>query len=259
MKYQLTSEEAGDSGRERRPEPTERGDADHERGGTRAGRSAARARRADPRAQRVSDGERDSRRAKPSTTRRRESAAGRRRRGSTTSASTSLGWLMTWTSMPTPESAITRLITEPRSSSPPARPPGRPHDDLCRIERAGGLDQRLADVGADGLPVLAAQLFDAARAGVEQLLGRRRGQTVLRTHVDGDEFTVRALCHPRRPPDHPIAARSPRSAPRPRAPSSPRGSRCRGARGTRGAPSSTRSATHRSASSRSAVRFPGRK
>ena len=87
------------------------------------------------------------------------------------------------------------------------RPPGRPQHDLRRVERTGGLDQRLADVGAHGLPVLAAQLLDELALAVE-LLGRRRGQTVLGPDVDGDEFAVRPLRHPRRPPDHPIAARS---------------------------------------------------
>ena len=116
-----------------------------------------------------------------------------------------------------PESAITRLITDPRvSSAKRERRAGAEHD-LGRVEAVRGRDERLADVGADDLAVAAAELLDELPLLLEQLR-RARGEAVLRPHVHRDEVALRPRRHPRstaheraRRPRTPVSATTTRS------------------------------------------------
>ena len=86
----------------------------------------------------------------------------------------------------------------------PARPARRAEHDLGRVQRPRRVEQRLADVGADDLAVGAAELLDQPALLLEER-GGLGCEPVLRDDVDGDELAVRALGHPCRPPDQPLA------------------------------------------------------
>ena len=129
--------------------------------------------------------------------------------------------------------------------------------DLGRVQRARRVEERLADVGADDLVVGAAELLDELALLGEELSGRR-GESVLRDDVDGDEVAVRALRHPGRAADEPLAVGEPVSATSTRSRVSQGCSmpcRARYAASPRRPDRRSRA----SASSRSAPRLPGRK
>ena len=141
----------------------------------------------------------------PSSCRLRGSVSGRRVRGTTKASSDSPpGWLITWTSMPTPDSRITLPMTEPRVSSLPARAAARSHDDLRRVQRTRCVEQRGPDVRADDLVVRPAELLEELALLLEQRC-RRRGEPVLRDHVHAHEVALRALRNPRRASDETLA------------------------------------------------------
>jgi hypothetical protein len=71
------------------------------------------------------------------------------------------------------------------------------------------LEQRVADVFADDLVILAAELGHQLPLALEQL-GRRRGETVLRDDVHGDELALHPLRHAGCATDEPLAVRGAR-------------------------------------------------
>ena len=165
---------------------------------------------------------------------------------------------MTWTSIG-PDRRTTRLMTEPLKQLAPARPAAGAEHDLGRVLGAGQVDERAGDVVADDLAVLAAELARAGGAArpsstaparrVRQARCRRR-----RARRSGRPWPA-GRCAPRGARGGRCPA--PRTARRRPARGSPTAARCRGGRGSRRSSSSTRSATHSRASSRSAVRLPG--
>src|SRR5262245_21005417 len=82
----------------------------------------------------------------------------------------------------------------------PARAPARAHHDLRRVQRARGIEERIADVLAYDLVVARADLGDELLLALEKLGGRRR-EAVLRDHVHRDELAVHPRCHARGPPN----------------------------------------------------------
>ena len=74
----------------------------------------------------------------------------------------------------------------------PTRASRRAHDDLGRVQRAGGVEQRLPDVAAGDFVVGAAELGHELALLGEQRRGRR-GEPVLRDHVHRDQVALRAL------------------------------------------------------------------
>ena len=115
-----------------------------------------------------------------------------------------LGWLMTWTSIATPDSRITLPITEPRVSRCQRERRVAPITIWVAFSERAASSERLADVGADDLVVGAAELLDELALLCEQL-GRRRREPVLRDDVHGDEVALRALRDPRGAADEPLA------------------------------------------------------
>ena len=97
-------------------------------------------------------------------------------------------------------------LADHRSSSEtlPARAPARAHDDLRHVQRAGSLEQRVADVLTDHFAVGAAELRDELTLPVQQHRGRSR-QPILRNHVHSDELTSRPLRHPSRSSNQALA------------------------------------------------------
>ena len=74
----------------------------------------------------------------------------------------------------------------------PAGAPRGAHHDLGRVERAGGVEERLADFGTGDLVIGAAELCHKLALLCEQRR-RRSCEPVLRDYVDGDEISFRAL------------------------------------------------------------------
>ncbi len=74
----------------------------------------------------------------------------------------------------------------------PARATGRPHHDLGGVQRAGGVEECLADVGTGDLVIGAAELCDELALLGEQF-GGRRGEPILWDDVDRDEVALGAL------------------------------------------------------------------
>ena len=86
----------------------------------------------------------------------------------------------------------------------PTRASRRTHDDLGRVQGAGGVEQRLADVGAGDFVVGAAELGDELALLGEQ---RRGGgsEPVLRDDVDCHQVALRALRDAGCPAHEPLA------------------------------------------------------
>ena len=139
----------------------------------------------------------------------------------------------------------------------PAGAPGRAHHDLGRVQRAGGVEEGLADVGAGDLVVGAAQLFDELVLLREQLRrGAERpscGTTWMATRSPFERCAMRAARRTSRSPSaEPVRATSTRSR-------VSQGCSIPWRLRYSASPSSTRSASQASASSRRAARLPGRK
>ena len=194
-----------------------------------------------PRQQRQADGsEHEAERA----TRRRGRARGAARpRDAKACLGASSAWLITWTSMPTPDSRITRLITDPRVSSLPARAAAsRRARSASRSASARPSSERRRRRRRRRPRGSAAELLDELALPLEQL-GRRRGEPVL-GDARGRRRGRPSTRWPSAPPAGPGARRpASRSARRRRARASPRARSmpCR-ARYSASA-SSTRSAT----------------
>ena len=119
-------------------------------------------------------------------TRRRGSAAGRRVRGTTKASSDRpSGWLITWTSIPTPDSRITRPITDPRVIRCQLERRLAPITICVTFSERAASSERLGDVGADDLVVRAAELLDEERAGA-----RAAPPTVRRARPAGSTWTA---------------------------------------------------------------------
>ena len=217
----VDEQEAADRRGERGPEPADRGDADDEQQEEEQHARQADARRAAARAARSASGGPTAASAKPSATRRRGSAAGRRRCGSDELGVLRCppGWLMTCTSMPTPDSRITLPITEPRVSRCQRERRLAPMTIWVAFSERAASSERLADVGADDLVVGAAELRRRARAARASSSADGAGEPVLR---DG-----RARRRDRPSPAARSAPRGGRAARRPREPVSATSTRSR--------------------------------
>ena len=91
----------------------------------------------------------------------------------------------------------------------PLRPPARAHHDLGDVQRARRLEQRVADVRAGDLVILAAELLDELALTREER-GRGRREAVLRNDVDAEEHALRPLGDAGRAADEALAVRRPR-------------------------------------------------
>ena len=208
VKYQLTSRIAAD-------------------GGERAPARGRRGRRPDDEQQKEEQDARQPDLPRAGWRARRRAAAARRRRargrarcaaaaampaggyaGSVNASSAASGWLTTWMSIRVPDPRITFPITEPLRQALPSGTPARAHHDLRDVQRARGVEERVADVLADDLVVARAELGDELPLALEQLRGRRR-EPVLRNHVDGNELAVHPLRHSRGSPDQALAVGRP--------------------------------------------------
>ena len=183
VKYQLTSRKPPTAAASAGPEPADRRDARRRAsrkssrtlGSSRSSRSCA---SSDGEQRQADDGER---RTPSSCAAARQRARAGALRGTTQCVlGVASAWLITCTSMPTPESRITLLITEPRISSLPARAAARAQHDLRRVQRARRLDERLADVARRRPRGTCRRAPRAARAARSSSSAERRGEAVLR-------------------------------------------------------------------------------
>ena len=156
-----------------------------------------------------------------------------------------------------PASRITRLITEPRDELGQRDAPARTEHELGGASRPGRArpaprPRRRRPPRGSSPPSSLEQRAGALR-GVAR--GQRRGRR--RLARARRELALDRGGDARRPPDQVVAAGRAGDGDHAPARASPTGRRCRGARGSPASASSTRSATHSSASSRSAARLPG--
>jgi hypothetical protein len=171
--------------------------------------------------------------------------------------SSSWSRLMTWTSRsPEPHHPVDDRA---RARAHPTAPVGGAPSTICvACSARANVDQRRGHLVAHDLVVGAAEVGRAGALAVETF-GRcaRPGRRSARTWTPTSSPRARPAIRPAR-----RISRSPLGAPvTPRRPArgSPTSGRCRARPGSPAATSSTRSATHSSASSRSAVRLPTRK
>ena len=166
-------------------------------------------------------------------------------------------WAITWMST-SPARRVTRATNEPWTQLVPAAAPGRTEHQLRRLLAPGERGKRLGGVVADDLVHRAAELVD------EPALRRQRLRIVVvparrRRRCAHRSVAADTAGHARCAADQRFAAGNAGDADDDALARLPRVGRCRGRRGSSCSDSSTRSATHSSASSRSAPRLPGRK
>ena len=186
-------------------------------------RLRARGRRAAASSRRVSSGSPMTPSSQPAdlpATRQAASAIARRAGVGGSGASVSAGsWEMTCTSIGA-ASRTERLMTEPRTSSVHRDRRLAPRTSCVQFcARANSASAPATSLGDDlvvlaaevgeQLPVAGDSLGDRAFRARARAFGTRAGDAVGGRHVQAEQLTVRALGHPRRPPDQRLGARRP--------------------------------------------------
>ena len=132
----------------------------------------------------------------PRQTRRRGSAPGRRVR-EVVAAAPSSARLITWTSRPTPESRMTRLITEPRVSSAKRERRVAPRTIWVAL-RVCAAATSASPMSAPTTSRYVPPSSSTSSRCLVKPIGRAAREAVLGTHVDGEEIALRPRRHARR-------------------------------------------------------------